>query len=180
MAKLNTAQGFVNVENITEDVLISKDGFVFGFLFVKSKNISLLKEYEKRAYYEGLTGALESIEGIFQLISIPKPLDVLGMLDELFKLRKKTTNHQKLKLIDGELKALNELALHGAKEPVIYLKIWEKANKFAIQNLKKRLSTIKSVLEDSGAICEHLSSQDITFLCKTFSDLTVYTEDDLD
>ena len=49
MAKLNTAQGFVNVENITEDVLISKDGFVFGFLFVKSKNISLLKEYEKRA-----------------------------------------------------------------------------------------------------------------------------------
>ena len=179
--KQQRAQDFVNVENIVDDVLISKDGYVFGYIYVRGRNIALLKEEEKRVHYDGLTTAMEAIQGEWQLISIPRPVNVIGMLDELFKLRKKTSSDPKLRLIDGELSAINELALNGVKEPVIVLKIWEKASKSAISVLKKRLSVIKSILEAHRTVAELLTTKEITYLCKNFADLTVYnSNDDMD
>lgn len=174
--KVQTAQEFINVEDISDNILYSNDGFLFGYLSVRADNENLMSDAEKNVYFSCLTKALEYEKNPWQLISVPKTVDTAAMLEQLAILRRNTDSDAKLRLISGEIDAVQNIASDGAKEPEIVFKIWEKAVRGADITLKKRLNEMKNHLSENRIRTEILDDKKITYLCKLFADLTVHQE----
>lgn len=171
-----TAQEFINVEDIEDGLLYSLDGHLFGYLSIRARDGKLLSEQERVAGASALAAALGGENYPWQLLSVPRTLDNHGMIDHLVELRKIAREEARLKLINGEITALQTLAREGIKEPMIVLKTWLKASKGADQELKKRLLGLRNLLIDRGISCELMTSQEVTYLCKVFADLSDYQE----
>lgn len=169
-----TAQEFINVESISDDLLYSNDGYLFGYIAVCGENDKLLSDNEKEIYFSYVERALECEKNPWQILSIPKTVDTAGMIEQLAKLKKQTNSDAKLKLIDGEISAVYDMLGEGAKEPLIILKIWEQAHKGADLTLKKRLFELKSRLNEVRVSAEIADNRMIAYICRLFADLSEY------
>lgn len=174
--KTQTAQEFVNVEDITQSLLFTKDGYVFGYLYVRSGSHNLLSEFEEMAFARNLTQAMAEEKESWQLISLPRTVDTASMIGHLMTLRSKTNDDSKLRLINGEISAVQEMTQEGRKEPIIFLKCWVKATKNADVTLKKRLEIIRARLTKYKVSATIMENKDITYICKIFADLTVFQD----
>lgn len=172
-----TAQDFINVEDIADGLLYSRDGYIFGFLSVRAGDNQLLSDEERAALGEKLTTAMSSGDDKpFQILSIPRTVDTMGMIEYMTELRKETKSDAKLRLINGEINSLRDLAREGAKEPMISIKCWEKAARGADITLKKRLKELRAKLSEAQVTVELMSDQEIACLCKVFADLTTFQD----
>ena len=175
-----TAQEFINVEDIVDGLLYSADGYLFGYLSIRAGDNKLMSENERVRGTDALAASLAGETEPWQLMSVPRTVDTLGMIAHLMELRQSTREDARLKLLNGEISALQEMAREGTKEPMIILKCWVKAARGADTILKKRLYDLRSRLTENNISCEVMGDREITYLCKTFSDLTVYQSDDLE
>ena len=176
--KLLTAQAFLNVEDIADDgILYSRDGYLFGFLSVRAGDNQLLSNEERTVLAQNLTNAVSTGDDEpFQILSIPRTVDTMNMIEYLAEKRKGTGQDAKLRLINGEISALQEMAREGTKEPMIAIKCWEKAARGADTVLKKRLKELRAKLSENQVSVELMSEQELTYLCKIFADLTTYQD----
>lgn len=172
--QVKTAQEFINVEDISENLIFSDDGYVFGFLYARGCDDKLMSSNEREIYWNNVTKALEIEKNAFQIISIPRIVDISGMISHLSQLKKQTNEDAKLRLIDGEIDAMQKMLRLGSKEPLIVIKIWEKAVKRVDTIINKRLSDLSQSLSQYKITTERLDDQDIVFICKTFADLSEY------
>lgn len=171
---LKTAQDFINVEDITDGLLYSRDGYLFGYLSVRAGDSRLLSEEERVLLARKLTDAMGTgDERPFQLLSVPRTVDTMGMIEYMTERKRETRSDAKLKLLNGEINSLRQLAREGAKEPLIVIKCWERAARGADLLLKKRLQAIRANLAECLAV-EIMTDREITYLCKVFADLTTY------
>lgn len=176
--KLLTAQAFLNVEDIADDgILYSRDGYLFGFLSVRASDNQLLSDQEREALAQNLTSAVSTgDDDPFQILSIPRTVDTMNMIEYMAEKRKETSEDAKLRLVNGEISALQEMAREGTKEPMIVIKCWEKASRGADTVLKKRLKELRSKLGELQVSVELMNDQEITYMCKVFADLTAYQD----
>ena len=176
-----TAQDFVNVEDITGGLLYAADGWLFGFLALRAGDKQLLSEQERISDARAITDSLAGEREPWQLLSVPRTVNTQGMIERLTVLRQRTGEDAKLKLINGEIEALQEMTREGTKEPMIVLKCWRKAARGADKELLKRLRELRARLTDNRVSAELMSDPEITYLCKVFADLAVIqsTEDEV-
>lgn len=172
--RLETAQEFINVEEIADGFIYSNDGYLFGFLSVRAGDTLLMSEAEREEYLTELTSALAGETEPWQLLSVPRTVDTLGMIEYLTDLRKGAVNDARLKLIDGEISAIQEMTREGTKEPMIVLKCWTRAARGADVQLKKRLHEMRQQLDGKRVNARIMTDSEITYLCKVFADLTTY------
>lgn len=173
-----TAQEFVNVEDISDSILYSKDGKLFGYLQVHSSDNKLMSEQERKSLASNLSASLANQREPWQLLGVPRTVDTLGMIENLSEMRKNTQEDARLKLINGEIAALQAMMREGIKEPLIVLKCWTKASRGADQELKNRLRELRTMLMDNQITAEIMSDREITYLCKLYADLSTYQSQD--
>ena len=172
-----TAQEYINVEDITDDLIWGKDGNLFAFLRVQAPDIRLLADEEKERKVDMLTQAVAmaaSGEEPLTILSIPRTVDVSGMVAYLSDLKNQTQDDGKLKLLNGEITSMQRMARQGIKEPMIVIKCWTKAKKGADELLKSRLKKLQNSLGEQGVQASVLNTQEIVYLCKVFADLGEY------
>ncbi|MET0017997.1 ATP-binding protein [Oscillibacter sp.] len=175
--KLLTAQEFLNVEDIADGILYSRDGYLFGYLSVRAGDNQLLSNEERIALAQNLTSAVSTGNNEpFQILSIPRTVDTMNMIEYMAEKRRETHEDAKLRLINGEISALQEMAREGTKEPMIAIKCWEKASRGSDTILKKRLKELRAKLIEYQVSVELMTDQEITYLCKVFADLTTYQD----
>ncbi|MEG2420827.1 MAG: hypothetical protein RSB55_04705, partial [Oscillospiraceae bacterium] len=174
--KLKTAQEFVNVEDISDGILYAQDGFLFSYLSIRAGDSKLMNEDERISEAANLAASLAGEQEPWQLLSVPRTVDTLGMIEHLAQLRRTTQEDARLKLLNGEIAALQEMAREGTKEPMIVLKCWMKAARGADLVLKKRVHELRARLEENRVSASVMPDPEITYLCKVFADLTTYQE----
>lgn len=174
--KIQTAQEFINVEEISDNFIYSNDGYLYGFLYIRAGDDKLMSEMEQVANTVNLTSAMTGEKEPWQLLSVPRTMDTVGMIEHLVELRKNTADDAKLKLINGEIAAIQEMTKEGTKEPLLALKCWTKAARGADVVLNKRLHEIRQHLLENRVSAERMQDKDIIYLCKIFADLTTYQE----
>lgn len=171
-----TAQEFINVEAIENSILWTKDKFLFAFIRVKGQDNSLLEEPEHDVLTDAMTKALSDQTQPFQIISVPRMVDTQGMIQELTELRGATDNEVRIQLIDGEIHALEELISQGAKEPLIFLKIWQAATRDADRVLLDRAAVLAAKLNENRISASIMDDKQIRHLCTIYAELGVWQE----
>ena len=174
--RLLTAQEFINVEDVADGLLYSSDGYLFGYLSIRAGDNKLMSPEERSREAENITASLAGETEPWQLLAVPRTVDTLGMISQLTELRKGVKEAARLKLLNGEIAALQNMTREGTKEPMIVLKCWMKAARGADALLKKRLHTLRGRLTENRVSCETMGDKEITYLCKVFADLSTYQE----
>lgn len=171
-----SAQEFLNVEAIENSILWSRDKMLFSYIRVRGQDNSLLGESENQRVTERLTIELSKETENFQILSVPRTVDTQGMIQELKELRQNTRNDARLRLISGEIAALEDMAADGAKEPLIIIKIWKPAAPNADRALLERAALLATRLTDNQIFASIMEDKEILHLCSIFAELGIWQE----
>lgn len=164
------------MEAIENSILWSKDKMLFVYIRVRGQDNSLLGEDENRRVTERLTIELSKETENLQILSVPRTVDTQGMIRELKELRLHTRNDARLKLISGEISALEDMATDGAKEPHIVIKIWKTAAPNADRSLLERATMLASRLTDNQIFASVMDDKQILHLCSIYAELGIWQE----
>ena len=169
-----TALDFINVEAIEGRILWTKDKQLFTFIRVKGKDNSLLTLDEHQKVTQRLAQDLADQKDPFQIISVPRTVDTDGMIHELKDLRGSSSNDAQLRLLTGEIAALEQMADDGAKEPLVFLKIWQAAARNADRELLERAEKLADRLSNNQISAHIMEDDEILHLCRIYAELGVW------
>lgn len=178
--RMLTAQAFINAEAIEDKILWTKDKRLFAFIRVKGKDNSLLTLDEHKKLTQQLAQDLADQREPFQFISIPRTVDTDGMIHELKELRSSSKNDAQLRLLTGEVAALEHMAEEGAKEPLIFLKIWQTAARNADRELLERAEKLVDRLSGNQISAHIMEDEEILHLCRIYAELGVWQAEKID
>ena len=161
-----TAHEFVNVKDIRDKYLYTRDKFIFQYLKIDPISIDLLSQREKESLTRRLTAELSGDQQILKLIAVSRPVDISPLINEYAELLATTTNQKQKELLRKEISTLSNYALSGEViERQFYLPIWEKYEPDCEQDIYRRAQNLKSAFETSKVPCEILKEKDIVRLC---------------
>jgi len=180
-----TAQDFVNVLDIQDRILFTKDKLIFTYALIKSNDLSLMTPKEQKRLIDDVSRALVIQKKPFKLILLPRSIDITGMLEQLIELKNSTNDPIRLQLIRKEMDFISTFTEReqDTKENACYLVMWEEGQKQSNQNaLLKRMDIAIAELQKSGVMVKTLDKPEITFMCILFTIpqyIHGYSEDDL-
>lgn len=173
-AAVQSAQQFLNLESISGGLIYTRDRYLIGFLSVHGANHKLLDPVERESAMRLLSSVLQEEQQPFQVLSIPRTVDVQNMVQRLREIEAQTEQETMLTLLDGEIAALQRLMDDGAKEPFVLLKLWERAAAGADQRLLRRLSNLANALNDCKITAHRLENAEVKWLCKLYANLDLF------
>lgn len=169
------AQEFIGLDGISGK-LLQANKHLFAFIRVRGQDNSLLDDAANESVTEQITVALSNETEAFQILSVPRTVDTQGMIRELKDLRLHTKNDARLRLLNGEINALEELAEDGAREPMIFLKIWKPIGTGADKNLLDRAALLMDRLTNNQVTATLMDDIQIRHLCTIYAELGIWQE----
>lgn len=162
----DTAQDFVNVADIKNNVLYTRDGNIMSYFKIQAISIELLSDIEKENLCNMLTAELSSIDRPFKFLAISRPVDISSLLDEYTEILHNTNDHIQKELLRKEIYEMNDYALSGdVVERQFYIQLWQRYYEGAESDLIKNTWEFIKRFENVSIKCELLSDGDIISLC---------------
>ena len=87
-AAIQTAQQFINVKDIRDKYLYTRDGMVFVYLRIQAISIDLYSRAEKNALIKTLTAELSDIQYPFKFMALSRPVDISPLITEMGEMLK--------------------------------------------------------------------------------------------
>lgn len=164
-AARQTAQQFVNVQDIQGHFLYTLDGWVLSYLRIFPISLDLLSLSEKRMLIRKLTAELSSIRFPFKFLAVSRPVDISPLITDLSSLLPSADSAQK-ELLRQELMEMNSLALSGGVvERQFYLSLWQRQEQGGERELLDKAKRLVQHFEDAGVQAQLLKQQEIVRLC---------------
>lgn len=171
--KEDSVQQFVNVIDIKDKFLYTKDGYIMSYIQIPSIDINLLSEREKRNKGNTLTAEFSAIDKILKFLAISRPVDISPLLAEYQQIYSATSNLKQKELLKHEMKSITNFALSGEiVERQFYIMIWEKCEEGIEIDITKRAMEIIYMFESAGIKASILTEKDIIRLCNLINNPT--------
>lgn len=168
-----TANDVVNVRDIKDIYLYTKNGYILCYLKIHKYNIELLSREEKAAKTSTLARSFESDKKDFAYFSLPRELDLDRYKTHIKELRSSYINDY------GRKRILNELMLQAVEletngenfDHQHYIKIWKTVGndiKETERALRIRIHDFKDFFEMVGIKTEILTMNEIIKMCNLY------------
>lgn len=160
-----SANEFVNVRDIQDNLLYTLDGMALCFLKITPISIDLYSKNEKLNLMRMLTAEMSSNQHEFQFLAVSRPVDIGPLLMELTSLL--TTDDLKQKeLLKHEIAEMNAYAISGEiVERQFYIIVWDSIDDDVQRELLNRAKLLSQAFIDCGMECSLLSQREIVRLC---------------
>lgn len=158
---IRTAQEFINVRDVKDKYLYTKDGMVLTFLRVHSISIDLYSKSEKHSLIRQLTTELSDIQYPFKFMAVSRPVDISPLIADMQSMLKDAGDKQK-ELLRQEILQMSGYALSGEiVERQFYISLWEKFEDGVEKDLFKRASLLAEKFSGNGIGCDVLMEKEI-------------------
>lgn len=165
-SKQKTIQEFLNVLDIRDGMIYTKDHYLIGFLQISGRKTDLLSDREKESLNQGMTAELAAIASEWQLLALSQPEDNSALLYQYQEQLVETSDPIRKKLLREAIRYQNELLLSGENmERQFYLKLWEYQKEGVEKELQERLHQYRRCFEDNGYTCDMVSQEEAVLLC---------------
>lgn len=156
---IRTAQEFINVRDVKDKYLYTKDGMVLTFLRVHSISIDLYSKSEKHSLIRQLTAELSDIQYPFKFMAVSRPVDISPLIADMQSMLKDAGDKQK-ELLRQEILQMSGYALSGEiVERQFYISLWEKFEDGVEKDLFKRVSLLAEKFSGNGIGCDVLTEK---------------------
>ena len=155
-----TANEFVNVRDIRDNIVYTKDNHLFMYLKIQPISLELLSPKERKIKGKQFSAEFSAIKGSYKIFSISRPVDVSFMLQHLQELYLNSTNQKQKEMNMNKIREVNQLALSGEiLENQFFCVLWVQNNKKdSDRELLKKSNEIIArfkVCEMNVSICNH-------------------------
>ncbi|WP_339310868.1 hypothetical protein [Paenibacillus sp. FSL M7-0896] len=162
---MQTAQEFVQVQDIHGNFLHTQDGWLMSYVRIFPISLDLLSTSEKRMLISKLTAELSSFNYPFKFLAVSRPVDISPLISELSALLSTADPKQK-ELLRQEMLEMNTLTLSGeVVERQFYLILWQRQNDGTERDLLDKAKRLAQHFEDGQVQTQLLKQQDIVQLC---------------
>ncbi len=111
-AALMTAQQFINVKDIRDRFLYTRDGQIFMYLRVYSISTDRYSDSEKDTLIKTLTAELSDVQYPFMFMAVSRPIDISPIIHEMTSMLGEAEEKQK-ELLRQEILQMSGYALSG-------------------------------------------------------------------
>jgi len=180
LARIMTANELINVKDIENGILYTRDNHIYAFIRIKPISLELLSPAEQKIKKDKLTAELAGINELQKILVIPRPVDISPMLDWLQHRYRETGSQHIREIIKSEIQDANDVALSGETlEQNHFLILSRPAKRDAEKDLLKAASNMVGIYNICG-IEAHLCKNDeiIKMLHLFFNPTYSYLEDE--
>lgn len=168
-----TANEFVNVKDIKDRFLYTRDGQIIMYIKINPISIDLFSEREKKQLNKTLTAELSSEQKPFKFLAVSRPVDISPLINEYTQIIASTSDQKQKDLLRNEMMVMSNYALSGdVVERQFYIMLWEKYEEGVERDLSKRCYEFISKFESGSIRCEILKEQEIVRLCNLINNPT--------
>lgn len=167
-----TANDLVNVKDIKDIFLYTKDGYLICYLNTGNINIDLLSQEELATVTQRLAMSFEGDRGNFDYFTLPSQVNLDPTKEYLKSKHQETEDLGKRKGLNYMLREVAYLSTSGENfEHQHYIKIWKKIGpniKDTQKELTIRINEFRERYMDAGNTCEILRENEIIKMCNLF------------
>lgn len=168
--KIESANEFVNVMDIKNKVLYTKDGYVFAYIRMPPISRELISEAEQSSIIKTLSGELSTEMKPFKFFAISRPVNISELIDDLTDAYMVAQSPQQKELLKNDIDTINGFAMSGdVVERQFYFIIWEKYYDGAHEDLLKRAEEFCMKLSSVQKDAQILNDNEIVQLCNLFA-----------
>ncbi|MCX7748245.1 MAG: hypothetical protein N2645_15365 [Clostridia bacterium] len=161
-----TANEFINVKDVRDKYLYTRDNKIMMYIKISPIAIDLLSEREKKSLTKQLTAELSAEQKPFKFLAVSRPVDISPLISDYSQLMASTSNQKQKELLRNEMFVMSNYAMSGdVVERQFYIMIWERFEDGIEREISKRCYELTSKFEGCGISCEILNQQDIVRLC---------------
>lgn len=164
-----TAQDFVNVRDIRDRFLYTRDGYIMTYIQATPIDINLLSLNEKTTATRALTAEISSERKPFKFLAVSRPVDISPLLTEYQNIINDTVDQIQKELLRQEMYALSNFALSGeVVERQFYFILWEVYEEGIERDILKRSMEFMTKLTTGNNLnikCNVLDESKIVRLC---------------
>ena len=163
-AAIQTAQEFINIKDIKDRYLYTKDGMTLIFLRLHSISIDLYSKSEKSVLIKQLTAELSDIQYPFKFMAVSRPVDISPLINDLTAMLKNSDEKRK-ELLRQEILQMSSYALSGEiVERQFYISLWDKYEDGIEKDIYKRAALLAEKFTTNGIGCEVIGEKEIVRL----------------
>jgi len=161
---MQTAQQFINVRDVKDKYLYTKDGLVLTYLRVHAISIDLYSKAEKNTLIKQLTAELSDIQYPFKFMAVSRPVDISPLISDMQGMLK-TADDRRKELLRQEILQMSSYALSGEiVERQFYISIWDRYEDGVEKDLLKCASLLAEKFTTNGIGCDVLAEKEIVRL----------------
>jgi len=161
-----TANEFINVKDIKDRFLYTRDGQIIAYIKINPISIDLFSDTEKEQMCRALTAELSSIRKPFKFLAVSRPVDISPLINEYTQLLSETNNQKQKELLRNEMMVMSNYAISGEViERQFYIMLWDKYQKNVEKDLLKECREFVSKFESANVSCAIIKEQEIVRLC---------------
>lgn len=161
-----TANEFINVKDIKDRFLYTRDGQIIMYIKINPISIDLFSDIEKEQICSSLTAELSSIRKPFKFLAVSRPVDISPLINEYTQLLSETNNQKQKELLRNEMMVMSNYAISGdVVERQFYIMIWDRYHEHVEKDILKECREFVSKFESGNIRCEILKEQEILRLC---------------
>lgn len=165
-----TANEFINVFDIKNNILYSKDGYVFAYIRIAPIALELISEADKARIIKELSIELSTEQKPFKFLAISRPVNISDLVDDLTDSYMVAQTPQQKELLKNSIDTINDFAMSGdIIERQFYFIIWEKYYEGAENDLLYRANEFCTKLSSVQKDVKILTDNEIVQLCNLFA-----------
>ena len=178
---VSTAQQEINILDIKNNLIYTRDNLIIAILKINSLNMQLFSKKELKNKIKDITSELSTETKEFKMTSIARPVDVGSLIDFLRNILNNSTDSIQKRLLRENIRETLNLTLVGdAVERQNLLIISEVLSDNAEQEIQKRAREIVQKFDNCGMKLEILNDQYLIQVCNSFTNMSVATKEDSD
>lgn len=159
-------QDFVNVKDIKDKFLYTRDNKTILYIKVSPIDINLLSKKEQKSLAKILTSQTSGIQKELRFLAVSRPVDISPLISEYQEILETTTNQKQKELLRKEILAESDYSLNGeAVERQFYFILWEDYEEDSEKELLKRGNDLVSAFNTCEIAAEILREKGIYRLC---------------
>lgn len=166
---MQTAQEFINVEDIRGKYLYTTDGLVLAFVRIYQINIDLYSKAEKSILIRQLTAELSDLQYPFKFLAVSRPVDISPVITEMQTMLKGAGDRRR-ELLQQEILQMAGYSMSGEiVERQFYVSFWEQVGdggetRGAERELARRTALFAEKFAGCGIPYEGLGEKEIVRL----------------
>lgn len=161
-----TANEFINVLDIRDQFLYTRDGQIIAYLNISPISMDLFSDTEKENICRALTAEFSSLQKPFKFLAVSRPVDIAPLVNEYAKMLSETTDQKQKELLRNEIMTISNYATSGnVIERKFYIMLWSKYVTGIEADLLKECKEFMSKFESVNMSCEVIKEQEIVRLC---------------
>lgn len=178
---VSTAQQEINILDIKNNLIYTRDNLIIAILKINSLNMQLFSKKELKNKIKDITSELSTETKEFKMTSIARPVDVGSLIDFLRNILNNSTDSIQKRLLRENIRETLNLTLVGdAVERQNLLIISEVLSDNAEQEIQKRAREIVQKFDNCRMKLEILNDQYLIQVCNSFTNMSVATKEDSD